>query len=196
MPRKKTSHQTSLDQHLAFANAILASLAQSDETLTKFEFEHIDRSGEYCTGEYHIPDLEIALVRDGKRILDRLREAKFNSVPIAIGATASFKNYREFDTQLIHYVCIQPFNVLLHLEASVNSDEWENNIPVALYGNIHSYRDKAGLKKHFDSYVKQHVTSSIDFSIRHFKEALSPLGESARAAATRRIISRLEKLLP
>lgn len=195
MPRKKSSPEQSLDQRLAFANAILASFAQSGETPTKFEFEYIDLSEGYCTGEYYIPDLEIGLVRDSKRILDRLRKTSFHALPIAIGRTASFKNYREFDTQLIHYVCIQPFNVLLHLEARVNSDEWENDLSVALYGNIYSCGDEGELKKDFDSFLKSNVKSTIDYSICHIKETLLQLDKTARARAIKKTMSSLEKLL-
>lgn len=196
MPRKSPSRKQSLEQRLDMANAILASLPQSDETPTEFEFDHIDRSEDYYAGEYIVPDLEISLVRDIKQILRHLRRANYNGLPIVIGSTASFKQYGEVYGESIHYVCIQPFNVLIQLKASIGSLECENNLPVPIYGNIYFYADEAGLKENFDDFVKSSVKSSIDFSIRHIKEALSQMGERARAPLTRKALSRLEKLLP
>lgn len=195
MGRKKSNSEQSQDERLVVVNAILATLAADDEPTRKFEFDLIDKSTVFLAGECYVPGLDIALVRDINRILTRLKKAAVHVGPIVIGGNATFKNYREFDTQLIHYFRIQPHNFLLKLEAMVNSDEWENGLPVPLYGHVYSYGDEKSLKKDFDSLVKGDAKRSIDFSIKNLKEALSQLDESARAHATKGILSKLERAL-
>ena len=193
MARKKSHSKQDQDERLAGVEAILAALAGGDEPARKFEFNLIDQSTVFLAGECYVPDLDIALVRDVKRILTRLKKAAVDARAIVIDGTATFKNYREFDTQLVHYFRIQPHNVLLKLEAMVNSDEWENALTVPLYGQVYSYSDEKSLKKDFDSFVKGEVKKSIDFSIRNLKETLSQLDEAARNHERKGILSRLER---
>lgn len=182
-PEKATS------AHLVFAKELIHALAGGGRLQGEFRLGGRGSAGMLQAGLYYIEDVPIHAATDVKATKGRIRTAIAPDGDCArVRKAADFRWVdEEIRARSCTYLLIQPFNILLVVEAVLSYEDVQSRSPIPLWGSVSLYRDKPSLEAAFDSQTASTMREVLGGALKQARSAIGEIPPRNRIGAVRKL---------